>query len=460
MNVSTAGTYTLEFRVASSGGGGTFHVDSGTQNISGPISIHNTGGWQTWTTVTKTGVNLSAGPQVWTVRFDAVGTGGAIGNLNWIRVTSGGTPPPPPPPPALPTLPGTLQAEDFDTGAQNVAYVDNSPGNDRRAVSHHGCGHRGNVGYRRWIQRRLGVAGEWLRYTVNVTTAGTYDIELRVASGGAGGTFQFQSSGVNKTGTLTIPEYRRLADVDDRARNGRHARGGSAGVAARNGDQRCDHGGGQLQLDPGRGRWWAAATATSATTTAAAAPEIVIYGSDVTTPNLHGNWSRVTDATAAGNTRVASADRAEPTVSTPFAAPADYFEATFNAVTGVRYRFWLRMSATANNKFNDSVWVQFSGSTDSGGNQRYRIGTGRRSMSTWRLAAIAHFRVGAGRIAATGNRTAARSGSPRADHRQFGFRFVRTGLPSIRLCSVRNDSSTRRLVRRRATTPSCKSDER
>jgi hypothetical protein len=106
-----------------------------------------------------------------------------------------------------------------------------------------------------------------------------------------------------------------------------------------------------------------------------AAPEIVIYGSDVTSANLHGNWSKVSDATAAGNTRVASADRAGPTVSTPFAAPDDYFEATFNAVAGVRYRLWLRMSAAANNKFNDSVWVQFSGSTDSGGNQRYRIGT-------------------------------------------------------------------------------------
>ncbi len=159
VNVSTAGTYTLEFRVASSGGGGTFHVDSGTQNISGPISIPNTGGWQNWTTVTKTGVNLSAGPQVWTVRFDAVGTGGAIGNLNWIRVTSGGTPPPPPPPPALPTLPGTLQAEDFDTGGSERRLRGQLAGQCRRAVSHHGRGHRGNVGYRRWLQRRLGFRG-------------------------------------------------------------------------------------------------------------------------------------------------------------------------------------------------------------------------------------------------------------------------------------------------------------
>jgi phosphatidylserine/phosphatidylglycerophosphate/cardiolipin synthase-like enzyme len=371
VNVATAGAYTLEFRVASSGGGGTFHVESGTQNISGPINIPNTGGWQTWTTVQKTGVNLSAGQQVWTVRFDAVGTGGAIGNLDWMRVTSGGTSPPPP---ALPTLPGTLQAEDFDTGAQNVAYLDNSPGNtggqyrttdvDIERTSDT-AGDNYNVGW--------AFAGEWLRYTVNVTTAGTYDIEFRVASGGAGGTFHVAIGGVNRTGSITVPNtggWQTWTTVR------------ATGVTLAAGQQ-----------------VWQLVMATNGATTAVGnfnwirvvaagssppppppptAPEIVIYGSDVLNANLHGNWTKVTDATAAGNTRIASADRAAPTVSAPLAAPgttADYFDATFSAVAGVRYGLWLRMSAAANNKLNDSVWVQFSGSTDSGGNQRYRIGT-------------------------------------------------------------------------------------
>lgn len=35
--------------------------------------------------------------------------------------------------------------------------------------------------------------------------AGTYTLDLRVASNGAGGTFRVESDGVNKTGTLTVP---------------------------------------------------------------------------------------------------------------------------------------------------------------------------------------------------------------------------------------------------------------
>ena len=77
-----------------------------------------------------------------------------------------------------------------------------------------------------------------------------------------------RSSGVNKTGAMTSPEYRGLADVDDRSRNGRRARGGSAGLATGHGHQRRDHGGGQLQLDPGRGRWFLATTTSAAATTA------------------------------------------------------------------------------------------------------------------------------------------------------------------------------------------------
>jgi hypothetical protein len=62
-------------------------------------------------------------------------------------------------------------------------------------------------------------------------------------------------------------------------------------------------------------------------------------------------------------------------VSTPLANPTNFVEATFNAVAGVRYRLWLRMRAKDNSKWNDSVYVQFSGSTTSTGSARYRIGT-------------------------------------------------------------------------------------
>jgi hypothetical protein len=204
VNVTTAGTYDLEMRVASSGSGGTFHIEVNGTNVSGTISIPNTGGWQSWTTVKKPGVALTAGVQVWKVVIDAVGANGAVGNLNYIRVASpvsgpvafAGTPT---------ALPGTLQLENFDEGAAGAAFADTSLGNlggqyratdvDIETTSDTGAGY--SLG---WV-----FAGEWLRYSVNVATAGIYDIDVRVASGGVGGTFHIEVNGVDKTGPIAVP---------------------------------------------------------------------------------------------------------------------------------------------------------------------------------------------------------------------------------------------------------------
>ena len=39
---------------------------------------------------------------------------------------------------------------------------------------------------------------------------------------------------------------------------------------------------------------------------------------------------------------------------------------TFNATAGTPYTLWLRLQATGNSKFNDSLWVQFSDALASG----------------------------------------------------------------------------------------------
>ena len=44
----------------------------------------------------------------------------------------------------------------------------------------------------------------------------------------------------------------------------------------------------------------------------------------------------------------------------PLANPANYFDATFQAQAGTRYRVWLRMHPIGDTKWNDSVFVQFS----------------------------------------------------------------------------------------------------
>jgi hypothetical protein len=86
VNVTAAGTYTIDARVASSGAGGTFHVEVNGVDKTGPMTVPNTGGWQTWVTISKTGVALSAGPQVVRLVLDAPGSGSGVANFNWLKV--------------------------------------------------------------------------------------------------------------------------------------------------------------------------------------------------------------------------------------------------------------------------------------------------------------------------------------------------------------------------------------
>jgi hypothetical protein len=62
-------------------------------------------------------------------------------------------------------------------------------------------------------------------------------------------------------------------------------------------------------------------------------------------------------------------------LAAPLAAPADYVEFEFQAEAGVSYRLWLRGRADNDNWANDSVFVQFSDSVDSGGTPIWRIGS-------------------------------------------------------------------------------------
>ena len=81
VDVQQSGSYTLRARVASRGPGGTFHIEVNGRNLSGPVSVPDTGGWQNWVSLEKS-VSLSAGPQVMRVVFDAPGAGDDVTNLN------------------------------------------------------------------------------------------------------------------------------------------------------------------------------------------------------------------------------------------------------------------------------------------------------------------------------------------------------------------------------------------
>jgi len=82
VNVATAGTYNVEFRVASAISGQLQLQKSGTTLAT--INVPNTGGWQSWQTLTATGVSLTAGSQTLRVRASTAGW-----NLNWLNFTTG-----------------------------------------------------------------------------------------------------------------------------------------------------------------------------------------------------------------------------------------------------------------------------------------------------------------------------------------------------------------------------------
>ena len=125
-------------------------------------------------------------------------------------------------------VPGTVFAENYDTGGQGVAYnvtsvngTDNgyrSDGVDLEATTDTG-GPANDLG---WT-----AAGQWFKYTVNVTTAGTYTVGLRLAAPSAvtDGLHIDNSAGTNLSGNVERPGHRRLADLGHRHRDRHPARG-------------------------------------------------------------------------------------------------------------------------------------------------------------------------------------------------------------------------------------------
>jgi PKD repeat protein len=205
VNVAATGTYVLDTRVANIGTGAMFHVEVDGVNRSGPIAVPDTGGWQTWQTVTTAGIPLAAGLHVIRVALDTVASAGGAGNFNWFRFAAGyeGTPFGATPAP----LPGIVQAENFDNGGEGVAYHDASAGNSGNVyrTTDVDLGPTADLlsggSYLGWTRE-----GEWLKYSVNATEARTYALHVRVANVGSGAMFGIEVDGVDATGPVAVPE--------------------------------------------------------------------------------------------------------------------------------------------------------------------------------------------------------------------------------------------------------------
>jgi N-acetylneuraminic acid mutarotase len=109
VSIPTAGTYKLGLRFASANNGGIGHLEVDGNNVTGPITLGNTGGWQTWKTIEKSGVVLPAGTHVLKFVIDSTNSGTDIGNLHWFRFTTESVTGNPPPTPGQLTWPTNWQ---------------------------------------------------------------------------------------------------------------------------------------------------------------------------------------------------------------------------------------------------------------------------------------------------------------------------------------------------------------
>src|SRR6204780_4186063 len=189
VNVTTAGTYTIGLRLASpSGVTDGLHIDnSAGTNLSGNVNVPATGGWQDWATVIAT-VTLPAGGQTLTVDQE---TGGGEGPY-------GGT---------AAAVPGTVQAENYDTGGQGVAYNVTSVNGSANSYRTDGVDLEATTDTRGGHDLGWTATGQWFKYTVNVATAGTYAVSLRLAAPTAvTNALQINNAaGTDLTGVVTAP---------------------------------------------------------------------------------------------------------------------------------------------------------------------------------------------------------------------------------------------------------------
>ena len=107
------------------------------------------------------------------------------------------------------TIPGTIEAEDFDAGAEGMSYHDSDTkveGDGNYRTNGGGVDIvKGNGGYAIGYTN----SGEWLEYTVDVTEAGTYEFDAIVSSGATNSSFSLAlntDDGLKElTGSIAVP---------------------------------------------------------------------------------------------------------------------------------------------------------------------------------------------------------------------------------------------------------------
>lgn len=264
VNVTVPGKYTLAARVANPGVAKTFHVEMDGQDITGPVTVPTTGGFQAWQTVSATTTALPAGVHVVRIVLEANDFNVnyftfalAIGDAPTVNITA----------PAngetflsnsdillkanAADTDGTVRKVEFFQGTTRIGEDTTSPyqylwtgvptgaysitakatdNNQMTTTSApvainvtaapvqkdvpgrieaedfdamNGIGTEGCADIGGGENIGWVGTGDWMDYYVNVTAAGTYNVAFRVASAPGGGQLQLQS-GTNVLTTVDV----------------------------------------------------------------------------------------------------------------------------------------------------------------------------------------------------------------------------------------------------------------
>src|SRR5215204_4764807 len=195
INTSSAGTYTINLRIATPNPGAQLQIKKSDGTVLSTVNLPNTWGWQEWQTISTT-VTLAAGVQTirvqsssssasttvtglvqgsYTFRLTVTDNQGATGTSD-VNVTVN---------PSTPSSSFKIEAENYTamSGIQTEFTKDAGGGL--------------NVG---WIEQ-----GDWMDYSINTSSAGTYTINLRIATPNPGAQLQIKKSDGSVLSTVNLP---------------------------------------------------------------------------------------------------------------------------------------------------------------------------------------------------------------------------------------------------------------
>ena len=203
VGVASGGVYAVEVRATTSPSfaNSGYHIEVDGNNVTGSIVLPSTGGWSSYQWLGKRNVTLTTGTHV--LRVVSEHAYFAFNSLRLTTVVStpyGGV---------APALPGTIHASDYDLGGEGVAYHDTTAQNINGlyrpaeavdiSTSYDAAGALYDV--------TSFEAGEWLAYTVQIATAGSYDLDVRASTSPSfpNSTYHVEIDGTNATGPVALP---------------------------------------------------------------------------------------------------------------------------------------------------------------------------------------------------------------------------------------------------------------